>query len=194
MVSYERERWEQYLAWSATVGGEHVGRYDEDHKRGATCYVGSTKSDVLLRIYNKGREAERQGTREEAEHYMNCHRFELQLRNARACAMAASLSNSTHRASKIRGTLVDFLQGRGIDGSDLDASPIALVPGFRRRSDDATTLAWLENQVAPNLARLMAGKNGEAALAALGLAKTPGIVSTGGAIYGVGGIYRAPRL
>lgn len=170
MDSYERERWEEYLAWLATVGGEHRGRYEEDDRRGATCYVGSTKSDVLLRIYNKEAECLRRGTSEEVEHYHNCHRFELQLRNERACAMVASLWDRTTRARRILGILAGFVSDRGLTASDLSPERIDLVPGFRRRSDDVTSLAWLQTQVQPTVRRLVAKGNPGYVFHALGLA------------------------
>ena len=194
MDAYERERWEEYLTWCASVGGEHRGHYEEDDRRAGSCYVGSSKSDVLLRIYNKEGEALRRGTPQEVEHYLRCHRFELQLRNERACAMAASLSDPTTRARRILGTLAGFLSDKGLSSSDLSPERMALVPGFRRRSDDDVSLGWLAEQVRPTLERLCAKGSTEHVIAALGLDSVPEHGTRPRATVGPQGVWRAPRL
>ena len=166
---YELRRWEEYKRWAATVGGDHAGHYIEDHKGAATAYIGSRTSDVMLRIYNKEGETKANGDQAERERYKNCHRYELELKNARACATAAALGISESPTPAILGWVAGFLSARGISTQDVSLDLLALEPGFRRRSDTDSKLGWLASQVQPTMRWLADHGHTEDLIRVLGL-------------------------
>jgi hypothetical protein len=183
---YEARRWAEYQAWLKEHEGDYAGRYMEDTRGGATAYIGSRTSEVLMRIYNKEGECKKSGDRAELERYQNCHRYELELKNGRACSTAATLSSVENREAAILGWLSGFLSTRGVATLDLTPEKIDLVPGFRRRSDTDSKLGWLASQVAPTMRWLVDHGQTEHVIKALGLdqmADTPSSQKMGAGVH-----------
>jgi hypothetical protein len=166
---YEARRWEEYRAWMKEHDLRASGTYMEDTHGGGTCYVGSRASQAYLRIYNKGIESKCHRDPAEIARYENCHRYELELKNERACAASAALSDVPDRAPAVLGWLAGCCHQHGISSQDLGPERIDLLPGFRRRTDTDTRLGWLSTQVAPSLRWLVDRGHTEAVLGVLGL-------------------------
>lgn len=166
---YEARRWEEYKKWASITGGDHAGRYFEDLRGSATAYIGSRTSEVMLRIYNKEGEVKANGDQAERERYRNCHRYELEFKNARACAMAAALGITETPSPSILGWVAGFLTARGISADDVTLERLDLEPGFRRRSDTDSKLGWLASQVQPTMRWLADHGHTEDLIRVLGL-------------------------
>lgn len=127
-----------------------------DSDGGFTCYLGSRESATFLRIYDKGAESFAQGDAPGIERYRGCWRFELEAKAAMASALATMVADREDRAEYVRGYLVSFLEAHGMSAPFLASQPVALLPGFRRRSDAESRLKHLARNVRPTVEWLMA--------------------------------------
>lgn len=127
---------------------------------GATFYLGKRTSEVMLRVYNKAVESR-------AERYINCHRYELEVKGDRAAITATSAAGSPDVAVFTQEAVYDWCITRGVVPTFPAVAGRGLVPGFRRRSDVDTKLAWLSEQVAPTLKWLSTINRQQSALDAL---------------------------
>ena len=166
---YEAGRWAEYKAWMKEHDDRAAGVYMEDARGGGTCYVGSRTSEAYLRIYNKGVESKCHRNAADVARYENCHRYELELKNARAVATVAALGIMTNRASGVLMWLAGVCHSRGISTQDLGPEKLDLEPGFRRRTDTDTKLGWLSSQVAPTMRWLVDHGQTEQLIRVLGL-------------------------
>lgn len=137
---------------------------------GPTLYLGSTKSDLRMRVYNKEEEQKKKGN-PTAGHWVRC---ELQARNARADAVVAALCEAKDLsaiAGILRG-LVEFREaGEDTNVSRWAVSPwwdaflsavsrVSLVALPKVRTIE-TVRRWVREQVSPSLALLMTAAGGD---------------------------------
>jgi hypothetical protein len=115
--------------------------------RGDTLYVGSRKSDMLGRLYDKGRESQDPA-------YEGCWRWEVQYRRSYALSALRALSCSQDPAESIKATVASWFRDRGVRASfSTTAYPLPVRPA-RPVDDDARWLAWARKSVAPRAAQL----------------------------------------
>lgn len=138
----------------------------EGYGNGDTTYLGARTSDIYVRIYDKGRESA------ERSEYTNALRYEVEYKGRAATAVW----EGAHRAAPGRHWLacqvLQVLRRRGVYVALPDEAP---VPAIDLRtapaSDTDKRLAWLRNQVAPSIDKLVAaGVSLDEVRQALGLA------------------------
>lgn len=137
---------------------------------GYTCYVGDRESDSFLRIYNKERECIDQDDQAGAERYRACWRVELESKAAMARTLADWAASAEDRPAVVLRYLDAYCQAHGIAPPFLVDRPMALLPGFRRRSDADSRIRHLSRNVKPTLDWLREAGELDRALSALGLA------------------------
>lgn len=120
-----------------------------DADGGYTCYVGERTSDWFLRVYNKA--VETRLDPDQAEHYRDCWRYELECKGGTTGNLVAELAahEGDARAAAIQDMVWEYVHRHGMVPAFPKAGSVALVPGFRRRSDRASKLNWLARSVAP---------------------------------------------
>lgn len=117
--------------------------------RGDTLYVGSRKSDMLGRLYNKEKESGEKA-------YEGCWRWEVQYRREYASQAMRSLQVSPSPSESIAGTVRRWFVDRGVNvpsgacGHELDSR----LPA--KESDDERWLKWARRCVAPRAKELAA--------------------------------------
>lgn len=133
---------------------------------GDTTYIGSRSSDSFIRIYDKWREAD------EAEEWRYSWRFEVEFKDGAANANWPETREALPSPDWYAALVVDTLRARGTDISHL-----VKVQAVRKANSPAkattveSRLAWLRNQVAPTVDKLLAkGVQVDTVLEALGLA------------------------
>lgn len=127
-------------------------RHEDTYGNGDTCYLGARTSAVFARIYDKWKESNC------AEEYAYAWRAEVELKDGEGCQWWEGDRRTVPGADYWAGVVVSYLGKRGV------TLPRAL-PSALRSSDMApkgeTTngrrLRWIANQVAPSLAKLVAG-------------------------------------
>lgn len=135
---------------------------------GSTLYLGSPKSDIIARAYDKGIEAK---IAEAGE----CQRYEVQYRRRPAKSQATRYYQSEDRSYHIAATVTHFFKARGITvprveeriaGTQIQHEALY---SKRAESDDARSLRWLGTLVAPTVRRLIESGKRDEILRALGL-------------------------
>lgn len=136
----------------------------ENNDGGSTCYVGSRLSEQFARIYNKDVESG-------LEHYKNCWRFEIVLRNELATNAAKSFFwLDEKREQAMLRYIHDWLAMRGITNTYPQPEQVAVIPTVTvTKSDNQRKLEWLASQVAPTVRHLLKAGLGDRMLLALGL-------------------------
>lgn len=115
--------------------------------RGDTLYVGSRKSDMLGRLYDKERESQDPA-------YKGCWRWEVQYRRAYALSAMRSLGCSSDPGASIQATVASWFTDRGIGATFATSTqPLAVRPN-RPMADDARWLAWARKSVRPRAQEL----------------------------------------
>lgn len=110
--------------------------------RGDTLYVGSRKSDVLGRLYDKGRESK------EPE-YAGCWRWELQYRRAPALLAMRELLAAAKPAETILATVGGWFRDRAVSAPfAADSAPVD-HRASRPVPDDQRWLAYARKYVQP---------------------------------------------
>lgn len=142
-----------------------------DSSGGFTCYLGSRQSATFLRIYDKGAESAAADDRAGLERYRACWRFELEAKASMASALATMVADREDRAQYVRDYLVSFLEAHGMSAPFLAGQPVALLPGFRRRSDEESRLKHLARNVRPTVQWLESRGRGQDLREALGIDK-----------------------
>jgi len=143
----ERRQFQEFRQWHSERGSAMRGSHIASVDGGATTYVGSRASELFLRVYNKEIESRDPRTRQPDERYINCHRWELEVKGSRCRKLANTISTSVNPSGYIRALLASHLTTHGMDDAYICAPPERLIPGFRRRSDADTKLQWLGTQV-----------------------------------------------
>lgn len=140
-----------------------------DADGGYTCYLGARESDRFLRIYNKEAECKATDDPAGAERYRGCWRYELETKATMAAQVAQVVAEREDRAEYVRDYLVSFVEAHGIPAPFMAGQPVALLPGFRRRSDAESRIRHLARNVKPTVDWLREAGQLERALDALGL-------------------------
>lgn len=132
---------------------------------GTTTYIGSRESDIYIRIYDKWRESERD------EGYERAIRYEVEYKGDAAKEVWAASHRTTPGREYLAALVSDCLGRRGVHiprlvQGALVASPVVRPP----KTNTERRLAWMRNQVAPSVAKLLTdGVNRDTILAELGL-------------------------
>lgn len=141
-----------------------------DASGGYTCYIGARESANFFRVYNKGAECVAQGDQAGIERYRGCWRYELEAKASMAGALSALVLDASDRADTTTRYVHAWATAHGISPMFLVDAPMALIPGFRRRSDADSRIRHLERNVRPTLEWLREAGELDRALTALGLA------------------------
>lgn len=144
-----------------------------DGDGGCTAYVGKRASDRYLRVYNKQAECESRDDADQAAHYQNCWRYELQTGGSVAFSSLRLACASSDRSAFIMNQLHAYCLDHGIAPAFTPTHDAPLVSGFRRRSDAETRMAWLKRAVNPAILTLLEVKDRSDILEALGLGGGP---------------------
>lgn len=131
---------------------------------GDTAYIGSRNSERFVRVYDKFAESG-------DETFKGAVRFEVELKDAVASTSLELLLKSPDMGITSAALLAGELYARGVDMGEVsgmeNSDKIRLEA---KRRDDDTRLAWLQNQVAPTIEKLLAtGYSKEKLCAILGL-------------------------
>jgi DNA relaxase NicK len=140
---------------------------------GATCYVGRRTSDRLLRVYNKEAEQLASGDVDGSAHYLHCWRYELESKGTAAAPLAAALVRAADRPDFIQQSVHNYCELHGLGPIFPGRGKRLLLPGFRRRSDTESRLAWFRGAVAPAILRMTGEVDRADILEALGLGGSP---------------------
>lgn len=136
----------------------------EDLRGGATCYIGTRKSEQFARIYNKGAESG------EAQ-YEGVWRFEVQLKNRLASKAAEQIGSGVYNQEGYASVFVkQWLRHRGVSTpwkADAELLPLPKEPNTKTQLEEK--LEWLRTQVRPALRVLLKYGLRDDILAALGL-------------------------
>lgn len=137
-------------------------KYVCDSDGGSTCYLGSRRSDLFARLYNKAAESGR-------PEYGDCWRWELEAKGDTAKHYAAHIAASTKPAELIAATVADYFGRRGarVLFDSQDCAHIRALP--LEKTDDDRRLQWFRQQVAPIVGRMSARVGRDHILGALGL-------------------------
>lgn len=163
-----------------TTYAQAENHWQENHKRaqpwmiqdaagGCTVYVGKRSSDRFLRVYNKEAESKDGGDPAAIVRYPNCWRYELELKGLAARPAALAAVGATDRPAFVQQYVHDYVSDHGIRAAFLPGGDRVLLPGFRRRSDYGTRLAWVRRSVNPALKQMLEEGDRAEILDALGL-------------------------
>lgn len=136
---------------------------------GSTCYLGKRTGDRYFRAYDKQKECEASDDADAAARYARAWRFELELHDDAATAVAFALPTGAARHGWISAYLWGYLTDHGIAPIwSPDTQPVH-VGGFRRRTDRESRLDWLSRSVAPTVRWLIDSTPRDVLLKRLGL-------------------------
>lgn len=163
-----------FLTLRGTVSGGRTRKYTlmQNNSGGQTMYVGSRASDQYGRLYDKGREQDKDDTIPIGKIW----RFEVEFKAYRADRIAAQLLEvarfeQTHARDQIAATVYKWYLSRGIKPIwDADDNAAFSMETSAKLSDEEVTLEWLSRQVSPSVTRLIERGRGTEVLEALGIA------------------------
>lgn len=132
---------------------------------GDTCYLGSRKSDVFLRVYDKARESGGDAA------WRNAIRYEAELKKAWSNRAYVALASNHWSPSKMLGVLSQTFAAKGVV---LPVVRPSALPVRDTEEDWETeverTLRWFTTQVSPSVAKLLTkGASRDQVMKALGL-------------------------
>lgn len=122
----------------------------EGLKEGYTLYVGSRSSAQFGRLYDKQAESHN------AEHWLNCLRWEVEFKKPLAWEVAQNLASSPHRDQLIYQRVYGWFTDRYVYVPDLGSAKVAPLAIPRKVLPDDKRLAWLARQVRPTVEKLQA--------------------------------------
>lgn len=133
------------------------------NRGGTTVYLGSRKSELFARLYDKYAESG-------DEKYRGCWRWELEIKGKRAVCTAWDILKTDDATKPIRATVHRYFSERGArPWWNAEGDPLWTVPPAAT-TDDERKLAWLADQVRPSVSELLTRRQRADVLIALGLA------------------------
>lgn len=117
--------------------------------RGDTLYVGSKKSDVLGRLYDKARESKEPA-------YAGCWRWEIQYRNAPALQAARGLLVAKDAPSTVAATVGSWFRDRDVSAPTWTNDAPVDHRGPKAVTSDERWLVWARKSVQPRAKELVA--------------------------------------
>lgn len=133
----------------------------EEYAGGYTTYLGSPKSELRARCYNKHAESK-------DEYYRGCYRYEVQARNDVAGWYNESIGGARSSHAQTAAIVRSYFYERG-HKPVYDASSRLSYHSHLAPSDDGRTLVWLSTSVKRPVARLIDSGLLIATLDALGI-------------------------
>jgi hypothetical protein len=140
-----------------------------DANGGYTVYLGARGSEQMLRIYHKGAEAVAKGSDDEQEKYKDCWRYELECKGSISLPLADRVNSHDDRTTFVQQYLYEWCQRHGVEPAFPFRGSVAIIPGFRRRSDSDSKLRHLAKNVRPTVEWLASEGKLDLARKALGL-------------------------
>lgn len=143
-------------------------KFDVDLRRhdrkGKTLYLGSRASERFIRVYDKGKQSQHPDL-------IDCWRAEVQYSKPQSFTRAHQLLQMSFDKKWIAEVVVYELSRRGLNWGALLDGAVTEQPSetFRRRSDFARALSWLNTQVRPTVDKLIDAGMEEQVLEALNL-------------------------
>lgn len=134
----------------------------ENSGGGSTLYVGSRKSEMYGRLYDKQAESHER-------RYANCWRYEVELKNDHATDLGQRLAHSRDAYGTIVSYVHRWYTDRGVAPLFSSDTLYVPVPQPARRTDSERKLAWLRSQVSPTVSELIAAGHYAKVLEALSL-------------------------
>lgn len=142
-------------------------------KSGHTIYLGSRTSDIFLRVYDKMLERTKQADGEISMTSFSWVRWELELKNERACQVADMLIDKKELGRVCVGILNNYMRIINLDDNNrsrcsIDSKWIEFIDTMERlrlyvRDEPKTLedkLRWFNSQVAPTLTGLLIANGG----------------------------------
>lgn len=161
------ERIADLSSWASktTRGGRWKTRLQKGYGTGDTAYIGTRGGDRFLRGYDKARESGGQ------EVYRNAWRFEVETAGDLAPQVWPDKGASAPGQEYWAGYVCQEFRAKGVPLRRPPDGARASVPAYpKEKSGTDRRLAWLRNQVAPSIEKLVAdGVSRETVLEALGL-------------------------
>lgn len=140
--------WQRMEAHSGKLGRQRTRARYLTRPCGSTLYIGSPKSEVRIRLYDKAAESK-------GEYPVGTWRYEVQARDGVAGAVAAGLAASNGDPLACVATVYEHCRTRGLQPRFQPASGGVLGVVPRTRTDAERTLRWLREQVRPAVERLV---------------------------------------
>jgi hypothetical protein len=125
-------------------------------------WIGSPASDVLMRVYDKSR-------RGQDVAYLNCWRYEVQLRNERALAVGRAMLAEPVESAAVAATVDERMKRAGIEVRYVTDGVPKWPPRPRKETSDDRRLRYLREQIYKIVRGLEERGLGEDAYAALGV-------------------------
>jgi len=141
---------------------------------GSTCYIGKRTSDRYFRAYDKQAECEASDDLDASMRYKRSWRFELELHDDAATAVAYAMPPQGLRNTWVCSYVHGYLKDHGVEPIWEAHTPPVHVGGFRRRTDRESRLDWLSRSVAPTVKWLIDSTPRDELLERLGLAEEGG--------------------
>ncbi len=137
----------EYQAWTPRGRPKARAKLIWSSDGGTTFYIGNRSGDYQLRVYDKWRESRE-------PRYERAIRYELECKGAAAVAVARSCAGAADRAAHCQTYVHNYCSEHGLAPRFACDGGRVLIPGFHRRTDADTRLAWIARQVAPAAAWL----------------------------------------
>lgn len=166
------------------------GIFDDDAIN--TLYIGERGSESYFRLYNKERQERKEMGDSYDGRYDDCWRYELETKGSLPSLILKKLLPAKDRGEWIRSYLRSYTLAHGLEPPFDAAGPLALIPGFRRKSDVDSKLNHLSKNVRPTVQWLREQGRDADMRQALGLTPSKEILTLGGIpvrhtmSYGVG--------
>lgn len=143
-------------------GGKLTVSAITSNQNSGTLYLGSRKSDLFGRLYDKATES-----RDPA--YQDCWRWEVEYKNKYAKHVLDALANDARAEATIAATVHQYWTERGVPPWWDRRSEGVIKKLPTEQTDDERRIAWLAEQVRPAVTELMARRDHAEILGALGV-------------------------
>jgi hypothetical protein len=143
-----REGYRAAIAYLADNDRAPQLRLITTHPVGDTLYIGSPKSDVMARLYDKAAESPNL-------YEPGTWRYEVEYKREAALSVCRTLQGAANPQAAIAATVFDHFAARGVAPRFPRGAASEIHATTRRRSVDETRLRWLESTVAPAVRTLL---------------------------------------